>query len=107
MSDYTIVGWSAVKRVLELVQPFVIFKREQVARVRDIMSRFDAKLTPQEFLETAQVVHAFAALNYSKRKRIDATRVASFLSGGKGLLVPVTTEALVPRSSATATRPVG
>ena len=27
MSDYTIVGWSAVKRVLELVQPFVVFKR--------------------------------------------------------------------------------
>jgi hypothetical protein len=26
MSDYAIVGWSAVKRVLELVQPFVILR---------------------------------------------------------------------------------
>ena len=63
MSDYTIVGWSAVKRVLELVQPFVIFKREQVARALGIMSRFDDKLTPQEFLELPQVVDAFATLN--------------------------------------------
>ena len=102
MSDYTIVGWSAVKRVLRLVQPFVIFKREQVDRALDIMSRFDDKLSPQEFLETAQVIDAFATLNYSKRKRIDATCVASFLSG-KGLLVPVTTEAYMPRSSAFAT----
>jgi len=92
MSDYTIVGWSAVKRVLELVQPFVIFKREQVARALGIMSRFDDKLTPQEFLELAQVVDAFSTLNYSKRKRIDATCVVTFLNG-KGLLVPVTTEA--------------
>ena len=92
MSDYTIVGWSAVKRVLELVQPFVIFKREQVDRALDIMSRFDAKLTPSEFLETAQVVDAFATLNYSKRKHINSSCVEAFLNG-KGLLVPVTTEA--------------
>ena len=102
MSDYTIVGWSAVKRVLELVQPFVVFKREQGARALDIMSRFDEKLTPREFLETAQLVDAFATLNYSKRKHIDAVCVEEFLHG-KGLLVPVTTEAFVPRSSATAT----
>jgi hypothetical protein len=106
MSDYTIVGWSAVKRVLELVQPFVIFKREQVDRALDIMSRFDAKLTPSEFLETAQVVDAFATLNYSKRKHINSSCVEAFLNG-KGLLVPVTTEAFVPRSSATAARVSG
>ena len=103
MSDYTIVGWFAVKRVLELVQPFVIFKREQVARALAIMARLDEKLSPREFLETAQVVDAFVTLNYSKQKRIDAACVASFLRG-KGLLVPVTTEAFVPRSSAKVTR---
>jgi intein-encoded DNA endonuclease-like protein len=28
MSDFTIVGWSAVERILELVRPFTVFKRE-------------------------------------------------------------------------------
>ena len=93
MSDYTIVGWSDVKRVLELVQPYVIFKREQVNRALDIISRFDQKLSPEGFLEAAKVVDAFATLNYSKRKQIDAASVESFLNS-KGLLVPVTTEAL-------------
>ena len=55
------------------------------------MSRFDEKLTPREFLETAQLVDAFATLNYSKRKVLDARCVEAYLSG-KGLLVPVTTE---------------
>ena len=53
--------------------------------------------------ETAQVVDAFATLNYSKRKHINSSCVEAFLNG-KGLLVPVTTEAFVPRSSAKVTR---
>jgi hypothetical protein len=97
MSDYTIVGRSAVKRVLELVQPFVVFKREQVARALELLSRFDQRvLSPEEFLECARLVDAFATLNYSKRKLIDAKCVESFLNG-KGLLVPVTTEAFLAK----------
>ena len=53
MSDLTIVGWSAVRQVLELVQPFTIFKREQVDRALDILTRLDDKLTPREFVEVA------------------------------------------------------
>jgi hypothetical protein len=92
MSDYTIVGWSAVKRVLELVHPYIVFKREQVDRALELMSRLDHTRSPEEFLEAAELVDAFATLNYSKRKRLDAHCVAHFLSS-KGLLVPVTTEA--------------
>jgi LAGLIDADG endonuclease len=102
MSDYTIVGWSSVKRVLELVQPFTIFKREQVNRALALMSRLGGRLSPEEFLEIAKLVDVFATLNYSKKKHIDAACVESFLNG-KGLLVPVTTEAGMPRSPATVT----
>ena len=91
MSDYTIVGWSDVRRVLQLVQPFVVFKREQVNRALDIMSSLEGKLSAEEFLEKAQLVNAFATLNYSKRKHIDARCVERILES-KGLLVPVTTE---------------
>ena len=93
MSDYTIVGWSAVGRVLELVQPFVVFKREQVHRALDLLSRLEGRPTPAGFLESAKLVDAFATLNYSKHKQIDAVCVEEFLNS-KGLLVPVTTEAV-------------
>ena len=96
MSDYTIVGWLQVERALELVQPFVIFKREQVDRGLAILARLEHMRTPEEFLEVAQLVDAFATLNYSKRKIINAECVQAYLSG-KGLLVPVTTEALRSR----------
>jgi len=93
MSDYTIVGWSPVKRVLELVEPYTVFKREQVDCALALMSRLDEKLTPEGFLEMARAVDAFAALNYSKRKHLDAYCVQELLES-KGLLVPVTTEVL-------------
>jgi hypothetical protein len=79
MSDYTIVGKSCIKRVLELVQPFVVFKREQVERCLGFLSRFGNELTPAEFLECARLVDAFATLNYSKRKVIDSRCVEGLL----------------------------
>jgi hypothetical protein len=104
MSDYTIVGCSAVKRVLELVQPFTVFKQDQVNRALEFMdmASLDQPVTPEEFLERAKFVDAFAALNYSKRKHLDASAVREVLES-KGLLVPVTTEAYVPRSRAAVT----
>ncbi len=102
MSDYTIVGWSAVKRILDIVEPFVIFKREQVDRALALLAKLDRPLTPQGFLEVAKLVDAFATLNYSKHKHLDAHCVQDVLES-KGLLVPVTTEANLPRSRATVT----
>jgi hypothetical protein len=96
MSDYTIVGWLDVKRVLRMVQPFVIFKREQVERGLELLSRLESTESPAEFVESAKLVDAFATLNYSKRKVIDAACVETYLNG-MGLLVPVTTEGLVSR----------
>jgi hypothetical protein len=104
MSDYTIVGWLGVKRVLELVRPYTVFKRQQVERALDILDRLDGQLTPARLVELAKAVDAFAVLNYSKRKVLDATCVEQHLVS-MGLLVPVTTEALSePRSRATASR---
>jgi hypothetical protein len=96
MSDYTIVGWLAVKRVLELVQPYVVFKREQINRGLALLARLEQMRTPEDLLEIARLVDAFATLNYSKRKAIDVTYVEAYLIS-KGLLVPVTTEALSRR----------
>ena len=97
MSHYTIVGWSAVKRVLDIVEPYVVFKREQVKRALVLLARLEGALEPQGFLEVAKVVDAFATLNYSRHKHLDAQCVQDVLES-KGLLVPVTTEASLPRS---------
>jgi hypothetical protein len=95
MSDYTIVGSPHVRRVLELVAPFVVFKREQVDRGLAMVATLENMRTPGDFVEAAKLVDAFATLNYSKRKVIDAGCVEAYLRS-KGLLVPVTTEAFLP-----------
>jgi hypothetical protein len=100
MSDYTIVGWKDVTWLLQLVRPFVVFKREQVERALQILKQLEARLTAREFLAASHQVDAFATLNYSKRKQIGAENVRALLEG-KGVLVPVTTEAGMPRSQAT------
>ena len=82
----------AVKRILELVQPFTVFKREQVHRALVLIARLERTRSPLEFLEMARLVDAFATLNYSKHKHLDALCVQAFLES-TGLLVPVTTEA--------------
>jgi hypothetical protein len=92
MSDYTVVGYNGVRRVLELVRPFSVFKREQVERALEMLQLLESRPTPDGFLAAAKQVDAFATLNYSKNKRLDATSVERLLRS-KGLLVPVTTEA--------------
>jgi len=74
------------------VRPFVVFKRNQVDRALDVLSRLEKRLTPEGFLEIAKLIDAFATLNYSKHKHLDAPCVQEVLES-KGLLVPVTTEA--------------
>jgi hypothetical protein len=100
MSDYTIVGWKDVTSLLELIRPFVVFKREQVERALQLLEQLKPRLTPQGFLAASHEVDAFATLNYSKRKQIGAEDVRLLLES-KGVLVPVTTEAEMPRSQAT------
>jgi hypothetical protein len=70
-----------------------------VNRALALVAKLDKALSPEEFLEAASLVDTFAALKYSKTKLIDATSVEKFFES-KGLLVPVTTEATLPRSLA-------
>ena len=102
MSDYTIVGWKDVTTVLQLVRPFVVFKREQVERALQLLKQLRSRQTPHGFLAVSHEVDAFATLNYSKHKQIDAKQVRRLLES-KGVLVPVTTEAEMPRSRAPVT----
>ena len=103
MSDMAIVGYAEVKRVLLLVRPYVVFKKPQVEQALILLDTLKPKLTPQEFLEIAKNVDSFAALNYSKKKQINAACVEAYLNS-MGLLVPVTTEAIDAEIAVTATQ---
>jgi len=92
MSDYAIVGYREVRRILLLVRPYVVFKKQQVEQALVLLDALKPKYTPQEFLATAQMVDSFSTLNYSKKKHINAASVEDFLKS-MGFLVPVTTEA--------------
>jgi intein-encoded DNA endonuclease-like protein len=95
VSDYTIVGYANVEKILELVEPYVVFKLKHVKEALMLLKLLqeNPKPTVKEFLDLAEKVDSFAALNYSKKKVNNAAKLRDFLIS-KGLLVPVTTESV-------------
>ncbi len=89
ISQYDIEGIEAVARFLEIVQPYVVAKGEQVRQALRILQqmRSTEHPSPSTFLAWAQQVESYQALNYSKRCRYRAEDVHRWMSG-KGLLPP-------------------
>ena len=87
MSDLVITSRPLLLRILQEVEPFVIFKQVHVRRALAILPQLDRVKDPQVFLHLARQVDAFATLNYSKTKRISAVDVEQHLRS-KGVLCP-------------------
>jgi hypothetical protein len=87
MSDLVITSRPVLLRILEAVEPHVIFKRLHVQRALAILPQLDGVKDPAFFLQLARQVDAFATLNYSKTKRISAADVEQHLRS-KGVLCP-------------------
>ena len=87
MSDLVITSRPLLLKLLSAVEPYVIFKREHVRRALLLLPRLDRLRDPEEFLQLAHEVDAFATLNYSKSKRISAVDVEQHLRS-KGVLCP-------------------
>jgi hypothetical protein len=90
MSDLVVTSRPLLIEFFQAVRPYVIFKREHVRRALWLLPQLGPRLDAQEFLRVAREVDAFAALNYSKTKRISAADVEQHLRS-KGWLAPVTT----------------
>ena len=90
MSDLVITSRPLINSILVAVAPYVIFKREHVKEALRLLPRIQRNMTPDEFVALAKEVDAFASLNYSKRKRINAGDVERHLRS-KGCCAPVTT----------------
>ena len=87
MSDLVVTSRPLLLRILQEVEPYVIFKQVHVRRALAILPQLDRVRDPQVFLHLARQVDAFATLNYSKTKRISAADVEQHLRS-KGVLCP-------------------
>jgi hypothetical protein len=90
MSDLVVTSRPLLIETLRAVEPYVVFKREHVRRALWLLPQLGPRLDAQEFLRMAREVDTFAALNYSKTKRISAVDVEQHLRS-KGVVAPVTT----------------
>jgi hypothetical protein len=93
MSDLVVTSRPLLVETLRAVEPYVIFKRDHVRRALWLLPQLGPRLNVQEFLRLAREVDTFAALNYSKTKRIFAADVEQHLRS-KGVVVPVTTSSI-------------
>ena len=87
MSDLVITSRPLLLRILQEVEPHVIFKRAHVRRALAILPQLERVRDPEVFLHLARQVDAFATLNYSKTKRNSAADVEQHLRS-KGVLCP-------------------
>ena len=94
MSDLVVTSRPLLVETLQAVAPYVIFKREHVRRALWLLPQLGPRLDVQEFLRMAREVDSFAALNYSKTKRISAVDVEQHLRS-KGVVAPVTTSPIL------------
>lgn len=90
VSDYTIVEPAAVRKILELLKPYVRLKREHVRLGIEILDMLDQVSGADDFLIVCQMVDRFKDLNYSKKRKITSDDVRSFLKR-HSYFVPVET----------------
>ncbi|PIZ82659.1 hypothetical protein COX97_03635 [Candidatus Pacearchaeota archaeon CG_4_10_14_0_2_um_filter_05_32_18] len=80
ISDYTIVESKEVKKILELLKPYVRLKKKQVDLGLEIINKLENKKSDRDFLEICQLVDKFKELNYSKKRKITSMVVIKSLS---------------------------
>ena len=82
ITEYTIVGKNEVKEVLEMLQPYIWFKRKHVSAALKILNEMGdrRKILKDEFLRLARLVDTYSSLNYSKKRKNFARNVEEFLN---------------------------
>ncbi|MFH0808661.1 MAG: LAGLIDADG family homing endonuclease [archaeon] len=80
ISDYTIVESKEVRKILELLKPYVRLKKRQVEIGLEILDKLEDKKTNQDFIEICKLVDKFGEMNYSKKRTITNETVSKFLS---------------------------
>ena len=93
ISDYTIVEPREVRRILELLQPYVRLKQEHVRLSLEILRRLPVGDDATELVSLCRLVDRFRDLNYSKKRTVTSEVVESHLKS-HGYHAPVETDPL-------------
>ena len=93
ISDYTIVEAREVRRILELLQPYVRLKREHVRLGLEILQGLPLMGDAAQMIVLARLVDRFQDINYSKKRTITSSVVEAHLTS-HGYLAPVETDPL-------------
>ena len=91
ISDYTIVEAKEVRRVLELLQPYVRLKKEHVRLGLEILTELPLAGDATRLISLCQLVDRFRDINYSKKRTITSAIVEVHLRS-HGYLAPVETD---------------
>jgi len=91
ISDYTIVESKEVRRILELLQPYVRLKKEHVRLGLEILSKLPLSGDATRLVSLCQLVDRFRVINYSKKRTITSAIVEMHLRS-HGYLAPVETD---------------
>ena len=91
ISDYTIVDQREVRRILELLSPYVRLKSEHVGLGLEILRQFPLEGDPAKLILVSRQVDRFQSINYSKKRTLTSAVVAEHLRS-RGLLAPVETD---------------
>ena len=82
MTEYTIVGFKPVTRIIKLLKPYLKLKKQQAELVLKVISKMPGsgrQVTPKMLLSQAREVDKFARLNYSKKRTNTSFKVEAFL----------------------------
>ena len=93
ISDYTIVDSREVRRILELLSPYVRLKSEHVRLSLEILKQFPLCGDPTKLILVSRLVDRFQSINYSKKRTVTSVEVAEHLRS-RGFLAPVETDPL-------------
>ena len=74
MTEYTIVGFKSVIKVLKFLQPYIVMKHEHVVVAIKIAKIMSGKFTIEKMVRAAKFVDEYQKLNYSK-KRVNTSLV--------------------------------
>jgi intein-encoded DNA endonuclease-like protein len=91
VSDYTIVESKEVRRILELLQPYVRLKKEHVRLSLEILRKLPVVGDATEFNSLCRLVDRFQDINYSKKRTVTSEIVEAHLKS-HGYLAPVETD---------------
>ena len=87
ITEYTVGDVDSIKKLMKWIKPYVIFKKNHVRLMLDILKKKRKIGNAEDFLKLCILIDKFKELNYSKKRTKTSKEVRKVLKQ-KGLLTP-------------------